>query len=137
MSAPRTSDPPADREQETERRLERLIGRLLQIGVLVSAVLVLGGGIVVLVQHGAAPADFRTFAGAPERLRSVGGIVRAALARDSLGLLQLGLILLIATPVARVAFTLVAFAVQRDRIYVALTAIVLVVLLYGLLWSPV
>jgi uncharacterized membrane protein len=50
---------------------------------------------------------------------------------------QLGVILLIATPVARVALTLVAFAVQRDRIYVALTAVVLIVLLYGLFWSPV
>lgn len=117
------------------RRLEMLVGRLLQIGVLASAVLVLAGGVLVLSQHGTATADFRTFSGAPERFRSVGGILRAVLAGDRLGLLQLGLILLIATPVARVAFTLVAFTVQRDRIYVVLTAIVLVALLYGLLWS--
>ena len=116
--------------------LELLIGRLLQFGVLASAVLVLAGGVVTLVRHGGAPADFHTFAGTPERLRSVGGILDAALSHDSLGLLQLGLILLIATPVARVAFTLVAFAVRRDRVYVLLTAIVLVVLLYGLFWSP-
>ena len=122
--------------EESERRLEVLIGRLLQIGVLASAALVLAGGVMMLVHHGAAISDFRAFVGAPEWLRSVAGIFRAALALDSLGLLQLGLILLIATPVARVAFTLVAFAIQRDRIYVVLTAIVLVALLYGLVWSP-
>jgi uncharacterized membrane protein len=42
-------------------------------------------------------------------------------------------VLLIATPIARVALTLVAFLIQRDRLYVALTAVVLVLLLWGLL----
>ena len=45
------------------------------------------------------------------------------------------LVLLIATPVARVALTLVAFAAQRDRLYVLLTTVVLLLLLYGLLWG--
>ena len=43
--------------------------------------------------------------------------------------------LLIATPVARVALTLVAFVLQRDRVYVGLTGLVLILLTYGLLWS--
>jgi uncharacterized membrane protein len=47
-------------------------------------------------------------------------------------MVQLGLVLLIATPVARVALTLGAFLVQRDRLYMVLTAIVLVLLLVGL-----
>jgi uncharacterized membrane protein len=45
---------------------------------------------------------------------------------------QLALLLLIATPVARVAFTLVACALQRDRTYVVVTMIVLAVLVYAL-----
>ena len=48
------------------------------------------------------------------------------------GIVQLGLVLLIATPVARVALTLGAFLLQRDRLYVVLTTIVLVLLLFGL-----
>ena len=47
-------------------------------------------------------------------------------------MIQLGLLVLIATPIARVAFSLVAFALQRDRIYVIVTLIVLAVLLYSL-----
>ena len=50
----------------------------------------------------------------------------------SRGLIQFGLLLLIAVPVARVAFSVVAFALQRDRTYVVVTLIVLAVLLYGL-----
>jgi uncharacterized membrane protein len=60
------------------------------------------------------------------------GIVKDALAFRGRGLIQLGLLLLIATPVARVAFSAVAFAIQRDRLYVAVTLIVLAVLIYSL-----
>jgi len=59
--------------------------------------------------------------------------VRGALALDSNAIVQLGLVLLIATPVVRVAFMLIAFVVQRDRVYVAISGLVLALLLYGLL----
>jgi len=59
--------------------------------------------------------------------------VRGALALDSKAIVQLGLVLLIATPVVRVAFMLIAFVVQRDRVYVAISGLVLALLLYGLL----
>jgi uncharacterized membrane protein len=48
------------------------------------------------------------------------------------GIIQLGLLLLIATPIARVALSVVAFAIQRDRLYVVATLIVLAVLMYSL-----
>ena len=115
-----------------ERRMERIIGRLLQIGVLAAAAVVVAGGLSLLAQHGSAPADYSVFRGEPEALRSLSGIVRGALALDSRAVVQLGLVLLIATPIARVALTLVAFALQRDRMYVGLTAVVLLVLLYSL-----
>jgi uncharacterized membrane protein len=115
--------------------VEQLIGRLLQVGVLVAAVVVIAGGAALLARYGRTPADFRVFRTEPSPLRSVGGIVRGALALDSRAVVQLGLVLLIATPVARVALTLVAFVLQRDRLYVALTALVLALLLYGLLWG--
>ena len=51
---------------------------------------------------------------------------------DGLGIMQLGLLLLIATPVARVAFSLFAFAIQRDRLYVVVTLAVLGVLAFSM-----
>lgn len=55
-----------------------------------------------------------------------------ALSFRSRGVIQLGLLLLIATPVARVVFSVFAFALQQDRTYVIVTLIVLAVLIYSL-----
>ena len=104
-----------DESRWTDHAVEQLIGRFLQFGVMLAAGVVLVGGTLVLVQHGGAPVSYAVFHGAPEQLRTIGGIVRGALALDSKAIVQLGLVLLIATPVARVAFMLIAFVVQRDR----------------------
>ena len=117
----------------SDTEVEQMIGRLLQIGVLISATIVLIGGTMFLIQHGRAPVGFHDFSTTPTPLWSLGGIIHGALALDSASIVQLGLVLLIATPVMRVALTLVAFAVQRDRLYVMLTALVLALLLYGLI----
>ena len=119
----------------SDHAVEQLVGRLLQLGVLAAAVVVLIGGGLLLAQHGGAPASYSVFRGEPELLRSIVSIVRGAVSMDSRAIVQLGLLLLILTPVARVAFTLVAFALQRDRTYVVVTAIVLVLLLYGLVYG--
>jgi uncharacterized membrane protein len=116
--------------------MEILIGQLLRAGVMLAAVVVLVGGTVYLVRHGHSTVDYRTFRGEPENLRTVGGIVRQALALRGRGIIQLGLLLLIATPVARVAFSIFGFAEEHDRMYVVITVIVLLVLIYSLMGSP-
>ena len=124
---------PATSDHEVELRL----ATLLRAGVLASAALVIGGGVLYLVKYGAAPPQHATYTGEPDDLKRVGGIVKEALALSGRGLIQLGLLLLIATPVARVAFSLYAFVRQRDRTYVFITAFVLVLLLGSLfqLWA--
>ena len=118
-----------------DERIEQIIGRLLQLGVLLAATVVLIGGIALLRQHGSDVAAFGTFTAESPTLRSLTGIFASALRRESRGIVQLGLLLLIATPVARVALTLGAFWIQRDRLYVVTTSIVLTLLLYGLIWG--
>lgn len=115
--------------------VEQLVGRLLQIGVLVSAVVTAAGGVMLLSRHGSDVPSYATFRGEPPALSTLAGIIQGAAALDARGVIQLGLLLLIATPVVRVAFTLVAFALQRDHKYVFITAIVLTLLLYGLLFG--
>lgn len=119
----------------SDHEVEQMIGRLLQVGVLVAATMVLIGGVMLLVQHGSRPVEFATFSTAASPLQGLAGIFRGALALDSMAIVQLGLVLLIATPVMRVALTLVAFALQRDRLYILLTTVVLGLLLYGLVWG--
>ena len=116
-------------------RVEQIIGRLLQLGVLLAALVVLIGGVILLVHSGSDIAGFQTFRGESAALRNVTAIIGSAFHGDSRGIVQLGLLLLIATPVARVALTLGAFIIQRDRLYIVTTSIVLALLLYGLIWG--
>jgi len=104
--------------------VERTIGHLLRL-----AVVVFLGGLSYLIHHGAETADHHVFQGEPLELRSVGGIVEAAVALHDRGLIQFGLLLLIATPIARVVFS---FARQRDDIYVLITLLILAVPIFSL-----
>jgi uncharacterized membrane protein len=126
-TAPRARPP-----RWSDHEVEQLVGRLLQVGVLIATVVVLAGGAMLIATHGGSVADFRVVRGEASTLRSVTAAVHGAFTLDPRGVVQLGLVLLIATPVARVALTLVAFLLQRDRLYVLLTAVVLVLLLFGL-----
>jgi uncharacterized membrane protein len=119
----------------TDQRIENILGNLLRAGVLLSALVVLIGGVIYLRRHGHSPMDFRVFRGEPADLRDVRGIIRDTLALQGRGIIQLGLLLLIATPVARVAFSIFGFAEERDRMYVMFTVIVFSILLYSLLGS--
>ena len=115
-----------------EERVEQLVGNLLRVGVIVAAGVALLGGIAFLVHHGAMPPDHSIFRGEPEMLSTLTGIIAGVIALQPAAIVQLGIVLLIATPVARVFLTLVAFAVQRDWMYVLISAIVLALLGYSL-----
>ncbi len=118
-----------------DQKIEHIIGNLLRAGVMLAAAVVLAGGILYLLRHGRAQADYRTFRGEPAELRSVAGISESALTVHSRGIIQLGLLLLVLTPIARVLFSAFAFALERDMTYVVITLIVLAVLICSLLGS--
>jgi uncharacterized membrane protein len=122
---------PQEQRGWTDEQVEQIVGNLLRAGVIVAAVVVLVGGVIYLAHHGMESADHHAFRGEPEDLRSPVGIGRDALALRGRGLIQLGLLALIATPVARVVFSVWAFARQRDWTYVIITLIVLGVLFYS------
>ncbi len=116
-----------------DTRLENIIGLLLRTGVLLAAVVVFAGGVLFLVQYGSDPIDYRTFIAGGQDIRTLPGIVKSAASLDSRGLMQLGLLLLIATPVARVVMAILGFSLERDRLYVVVSSIVLAVLLFSLM----
>jgi uncharacterized membrane protein len=124
--------PPAGPDRWSDHEVEQFIGRLLQGGVVLSAVVALLGGAFYLSRYGSMPADYHTFHGVPDGLDSVKGVVSGALTLHSRWVIQFGLLLLIATPVARVVLSLIAFARQRDGTYVLITTIVLGLLLFSL-----
>ena len=116
----------------TDENLDTLLGHVLRAGVLLSAAVVACGGIVYLLGHGHVTPGYSVFRGEPADLRSVTGIIADARSWSGRGLIQLGVLLLIATPIARVAFSVAGFLRQRDWLYVLITLVVLILLAYNL-----
>ena len=88
----------------------------------------LGGGVIYVARHGSSNADFAVFRSEPLEFRSLRGIVAQAASGSGRGLVQLALLVLIATPILRVLFSVLGFWRERDFTYVVLTLMVLGVL---------
>jgi uncharacterized membrane protein len=124
------------KSQQADRidaKMQSAVGFILRAGVYSSAALVLTGGIYYLLGNASAPSAFHRFDKNAISSINLEGMIKNILALNCYGLIQLGLLVLIATPVIRVLFSLVLFAMHKERIYVAATVIVLCVIFYSLL----
>jgi uncharacterized membrane protein len=123
---------PQNTKTWNDRKMSDIMGTLLRVGVLSAASVVLLGGILFFIQHPGDLFEFGTFKGEPSRLRQINVILQEAFSLRSRAVIQLGLLLLIATPVARVLFSLVGFIFEKDWIYGVITFIVLLILFASL-----
>jgi len=115
----------------SDEQIDTILGNLLRGGVLLASAVVLLGGVLWLLRHGGEPVDYHTFHG-PTELSTLSGTFEQLDRGQRAALIQVGLLLLIATPVARVVFSVIAFVVQRDWTYIVVTLLVLGVLLFSL-----
>jgi uncharacterized membrane protein len=117
------------------RRLERLIGFVLLVGVLLSAATVLLGGVLFLWRHGSTPVHYRIFRGEPSDLRTLLGVWGDVMKGSGRGIIQVGLILLVAVQLVRVLLTGILFLLSRDKTFVVITTVVLGLLTYALFYA--
>jgi len=108
------------------------IGWILRVGVLLSSLIVLVGGVMNLSRGWSLPVDYSRFNGEPAGLRGVRGVWAGASGLHSEAVIQLGLLVLIATPIARVVFCVIEFLRERDWTYSAITLVVLGLLSYSI-----
>jgi uncharacterized membrane protein len=118
--------------QITDQKLEVAIGRMLQTGVMLAALVVLIGGILYLRQSSGPRPDYNHFHGESAELRSPAKIAVLAVHGNPEAIIQFGLLLLIATPIFRVVVAAAGFALEKDSMYVWVSLIVLAVLLFSL-----
>jgi uncharacterized membrane protein len=116
----------------TDKQLQSMLGIVLRTGVIAAAVVVGVSGVLYLFQHHADLPNYAKFTSESADLRTISGIVSSSMQLQSEAMMQLGLLLLIATPIARVALAAVGFYFERDYLYVAVSLIVLSVLLFSL-----
>jgi len=119
-------------EMKKDERFRMMISNVLRLGVSLSAILIVIGGVLFFIQNPNSVFDYSTFKSEPSKLKDFVIIVRNAFSFRGRAVIQLGILILIATPFLRVLFSLIGFAIEKDRIYVFITGIVLVILSFSL-----
>ena len=126
---------------EQDQRLEVAIAMLLRIGVIAAAVLVAVGGIIALRHPESTLPNYRIFhapgeaasgAAASTAIYSIAAIFYHLRDGSGASVIALGLLVLIATPIARVIFAVIGFARERDMLYTVVSFIVLAILVFSL-----
>lgn len=116
-----------------DKDIEQIMGNLLRFGVLLSAGIVSIGAAIYLWKHGTETPHYTKFAGEPASLIEAGRIWQTAFSGSGRSIIQLGLLVLIATPVARIVFSIVGFLIEKDILYTAITLFVLTIIILSLL----
>ena len=117
-----------------DQRLEILIAQVLRMGVTGAGILVAVGILALIGANRGEPAGFREFVPRHAEIRhGIVGVFERSLHRHSArDLIDFGLLILIMTPVLRVAFSVVVFLYENDHMYVYFTLIVLAVLIFSI-----
>ncbi|HVT85953.1 MAG TPA: DUF1634 domain-containing protein [Chitinophagaceae bacterium] len=108
-----------------DKDIEVALGNLLRWGVILSSIVVLIGGIIYLVHHGKTLPDYKTFLGLLQPYHSLSSVFSGVKELKGEAIIQLGVILLIATPVARIIFSIIGFIREKDILYIFIALIVL------------
>jgi uncharacterized membrane protein YfcA/uncharacterized membrane protein len=127
LEAPSSTRPRELSRQQKKPAATAIIGWVLQGGVILSAVVIMLGLLLLPTQPGGV--SVQRLLNFPETLAQVG---QGLLILRPQAVIALGLLLLIATPVTRVAVSIFTFAFERDRQYVVITCIVLAILLFSM-----
>jgi uncharacterized membrane protein len=116
-----------------DQDIEQMIGQLLRYGVIISSAIVFIGGLDYLYQHGESSVPvYAVFNGESVKYTTFNGILKSVITLNAKGIVQLGVVVLIATPVLRIAFSLFAFFVEKDKLYTVITFVVLSVMLFSI-----
>jgi len=111
--------------------MQLLLGKVLRAGTIISISVVFLGGILYLYRHGQSIADYKEFKGIPDFVRLSTQLISEALKFKGQAIIQIGIILLIATPIIRVMFSAIGFALEKDYLYVGISMLVLLIIFFS------
>ncbi len=119
-------------DEYNELKMELTKGAVLRTGVLTCCAIMLAGAVLYLLRHGGGHPAYTHFHGEPAPLESAVGVIRDAFSGSARGIIQLGALLMIATPVTRVIFAVIGFARLKVWKFVWISLTVLGLLIFGL-----
>jgi uncharacterized membrane protein len=121
--------------------MNNLVSGVLRYGVIISSAIVVLGVVLALARYGSSnTSEFLTYLPnqVPHGTYTVdpAEVASGLLTLDPFSVIELGVIVLLATPVARVLLSVFLFAAEGDRTYVYITLTVLILLLFSILVTP-
>ncbi len=120
-----------------DREIQIIVATLLRIGVIVSVLFVLVGGVVYLYQQQGQQVALGTFRPELNPYTSIRGIVEGLRVLEGLAIVQLGVVLLIFTPIARIVFSIFGFLIEKDWLYVFIGFLILCIISASLYFDVV
>lgn len=115
----------------TQRSMELFIGKMLRVGVFTACGIALFGGLLYVMQNMGHRVDYADFSSSMA-VHNLSDIFSGLISFDPIAIIDLGLVILLATPVLRVVFSVVAFLLEKDYLYVVITLLVLFIILLNL-----
>ncbi|MDR3713668.1 MAG: DUF1634 domain-containing protein [Puia sp.] len=116
-----------------DRDIQVTIGNLLRSGVVLAFVIVLAGAIVYLVRHGGQIPEYQVFRGGSGSYHTFSAIWEGLITGHGRAIIQFGIVILILTPIARIAFSVIGFLLEKDYLYAGITLAVLAIILISLM----
>lgn len=118
-----------------DEQIQNNLAKLMVAGTLISAAIIVAGLFWYLTANLGLRAGDHIFSGEPKYFESPVSMIERAFDVEEVGhrrsMIMLGVLLLLISPVVRVAFALCGFALQKDRMYAIISLIVLAVLLFS------
>jgi len=116
-----------------DKDMQLLLSHVLRAGTIVSISVVIFGGLVFMYRHGHSVSDYHTFNGVPVFVRNASGIFHGILAFKGQAIIQLGIVLLIATPILRIVFSAIGFVLEKDYMYLGISLLVLGIIFFSMM----
>jgi uncharacterized membrane protein len=113
--------------------IQSLIGQVLRAGMIISISIVFIGGVLYIYRHGHTIANYRIFTGVPDFVQHTGTLINGVINLKGQAIIQIGIILLIATPILRVIFSAIGFMLEKDYMYVGISLLVLLIIFISLM----
>ncbi len=116
-----------------DRDIQLMIGNLLRAGVVLAFFIVLAGAVIYLFRHGNELPEYHVFQRGLNNFHTFSAIWEGLLAGHGRAIIQFGIVVLILTPISRIAFSVIGFLLEKDYLYAGITLAVLAIIISSLI----
>ncbi|KFF02315.1 DUF1634 domain-containing protein [Chryseobacterium luteum] len=116
------------RKNFTDVDLNRSVGNLLRLGVILSVITSLIGFIKLFTEGFKMPKKYTSLDMGSSSEKVWGMFWNSLCKGEGMAIIQLGILLLIFTPLVRIIFALIGYLKEKDYVYVVISSIVLAIM---------